>query len=109
MHYDQPLPWYPNYGDHRHWKYWENYNWHPDSNDVRLDFGRWVCREWNSRHTGDQIVLKHKTHHWVYSPTCVSLPSVLISRCEQTERHEALVHPVGSQLLLVPPLFLLSM
>lgn len=73
MHHDAPLPWYPNYGDHRHWKYWENYNWHSDSNDVRLEFGRWVCREWNSRHTGDQVVMRHTTHYSVYGPKFVLL------------------------------------
>jgi hypothetical protein len=69
MHFDAPLPWYPNYGDHRHWKYWENYNWHSDATDVRLEFGRWVCREWNSRHTGDQVVMRHITHYFIYPPT----------------------------------------
>jgi hypothetical protein len=38
---EPPEPLYPNYGNHRNWKFWENYNWHPASQDIRLEFGRY--------------------------------------------------------------------
>lgn len=102
MHLDPPLPWYPNYGDHRHWKYWENYNWHSDASEVRLEHGRWICREWNRRHTGDQVVMRHKTHYFVYGPEyglsffVLSFPdSISQAKCAKAEERY-----VGSQLLL---------
>lgn len=61
-----PEPLYPNYGNHRNWKFWESYNWHPANPEIRLEFGRWVCREWNSRHTGDQRVKRHITYYYWY-------------------------------------------
>ena len=83
-HDGPPEPLYPNYGNHRNWKWWETYgrdnyitisgltrrscrfNWHTDHNDVRLEFGRWICREWNSRHSGDKTLMNHKIHFASY-------------------------------------------
>jgi hypothetical protein len=39
--------------NHRWFKYYENgINNHPENNALRLNFGRWICREYNSRHSG---------------------------------------------------------
>ena len=95
-HTTPPEPWYPNYGNHRNFKYWEkcapamsyfaashaarSYSYSSQNIDSRLEFGtlnlclsfaetdapsgRWVCREWNSRHRGDETLIAHKTHYY---------------------------------------------
>lgn len=39
-------------GNHRWVKYYEFLNWGGNSEDIRLHFGRYVCREYNRRHWG---------------------------------------------------------
>lgn len=41
-------------GNHRWFKLFENgLNSHDYREELRLNFGRWLCREYNSRHDGD--------------------------------------------------------
>jgi len=39
-------------GNHRWVKYYEYLNWGPNGDEVRLSFGRYICREWNKRYHG---------------------------------------------------------
>jgi len=46
------------YRSHPWYKFWESYNWNDASDVLRLNFGRWVCREYNKRHGGTPKELK---------------------------------------------------
>lgn len=89
-HTSLPEPLYQNYGNHRNFKYWEkycalcfswcycfmmlmkkkknilscSYSYNSQNIDARLEFGRWVCREWNSRHFNEEMLITHKTHYY---------------------------------------------
>jgi len=57
--WDKPDPLYISFKNHRWFKYFENgLNTHPANEQIRLNFGRWVCREYNARHGGDERLLK---------------------------------------------------
>eukprot|EP01116_Phalansterium_solitarium_P006826 TRINITY_DN19217_c0_g1_i1.p1 TRINITY_DN19217_c0_g1~~TRINITY_DN19217_c0_g1_i1.p1 ORF type:complete len:658 (+),score=159.09 TRINITY_DN19217_c0_g1_i1:133-2106(+) len=45
-------------GDHRWMKYYERYNNHAAKLQIRLHFGRWLCRQWNApeRHSGPTLL-----------------------------------------------------
>lgn len=47
-------------GNHRWVKYYEFINWAPPGvvDVVRLNFGRYICREWNSRYQGGDLLWK---------------------------------------------------
>jgi len=47
-------------GNHRWVKYYEYLNWGENVDIVRLNFGRYICREYNSRHAG-------KTRLWKFN------------------------------------------
>jgi hypothetical protein len=66
MSWEPPYPLYPNYGNHRHWKAWESFNWNQNSEAIRLEFGRWICREWNTRHSGADRLKRHQTYYTYY-------------------------------------------
>jgi len=59
--FDKPDPSNFVYGfkNHRWFKYFENgYNTHRSNSELRLSWGRWLCREYNSVHTGaDRLYL----------------------------------------------------
>jgi len=58
--WDKPEPFYQAFKNHRWFKYWENgYN---QNEGIRLDFGRWLCREWNSYHSGPNRLWKFSLH-----------------------------------------------
>lgn len=58
--WEKPKPFYLGFKNHRWFKYWENgYNMRED---LRLDFGRWLCREWNGVHNGGSRLYKFNVH-----------------------------------------------
>lgn len=49
--------------NHRWFKLFEvGINSHRHADTLRLSFGRWVCREYNKRHSGKQALYKHDIH-----------------------------------------------
>ncbi|KYR02175.1 hypothetical protein DLAC_00989 [Tieghemostelium lacteum] len=62
--YDKPDPFYKSYGNHRWLKYWEGFC-RPNSELLRLALGRYICKQFNSKHSGgDQ--LKRFSIYFVY-------------------------------------------
>eukprot|EP01132_Coremiostelium_polycephalum_P004161 gene4161-5209_t len=55
---EKPDPYHECIGNHRWFKVYENINTGNGYELVRLGMGRWVCREWNARHTGDKRLYK---------------------------------------------------
>lgn len=54
---------YMGFKNHRWFKYFENgYNHHSAYETIRLEFGRWVCREFNGVHEGDKRLWKFSVH-----------------------------------------------
>jgi hypothetical protein len=58
--WDKPKPFYPSYGNHRWFKFYEQMNSHPQNQAIRLEYGRFICREWNSRHSDGQVLYEFK-------------------------------------------------
>lgn len=61
--YDKPDPvrFYQGFKHHRWFKYFENgYNMHSKNQEIRLSFGRWLCREYLSKYRGDDRLYKFK-------------------------------------------------
>jgi len=59
MSWDKPNPVYISFKNHRWFKYFENgLNSHPNNDVLRLHFGRWICREYNKRHSGAERLFK---------------------------------------------------
>jgi len=58
------------YINHRWFKFWESFNWNEASDELRLQWGRYVCREWNARYGGDKRLKSHKTFYisWAVLP-----------------------------------------
>jgi len=55
LDWSKPEPVYQSFKNHRWFKYYENgLNSHPQHEALRLNFGRWVCREYNKRHHGNE-------------------------------------------------------
>ncbi|KYR02878.1 hypothetical protein DLAC_00351 [Tieghemostelium lacteum] len=52
--FDKPDPFYPSYGNHRWFKYWENGFNQYGADPMRLEMGRYICREFNKRHFGHE-------------------------------------------------------
>jgi hypothetical protein len=61
--FDKPYSVHVSMGNHRWFKLFENgLNAHEYREELRLNFGRWLCREYNSRHTGDDRLWKFSIH-----------------------------------------------
>jgi hypothetical protein len=61
--FDKPYSVHNSMGNHRWFKLFENgLNSHEYREDLRLNFGRWMCREYNSRHDGNDRVHKFSIH-----------------------------------------------
>lgn len=56
--WDPPVDQYKTYNSHPWYKFWENFNWNEESETLRLNFGRWICREYNKIHKGTPKELK---------------------------------------------------
>jgi len=57
--WDKPDPMNVAFKNHRWFKYYENgLNSHASNEVLRLNFGRWLCREYNSVHHGDDRLWK---------------------------------------------------
>jgi len=55
MTFDPPIPFHKSFKSHRWYKYFEVYV--QDNQDaLRLEFGRFICREWNNRHDDEDIL-----------------------------------------------------
>jgi len=51
--------------NHRWFKYYENgINTHPQNEQLRLNYGRYICREYNSRHFGTERLYQFSIH-WI--------------------------------------------
>lgn len=46
-------------GNHRWIKFYEFFNWGENLDVVRLNFGRYLCREWNKRYRGTERLWKY--------------------------------------------------
>jgi len=63
--YDKPRSVHESMGNHRWFKLFENgLNSHEAREDLRLNFGRWLCREYNARHSGGERLYKY-TIYWM--------------------------------------------
>ncbi|KYR02174.1 hypothetical protein DLAC_00988 [Tieghemostelium lacteum] len=69
VNFDKPVPFKASFGNHRWFKFWENgfYRHDGKANVVRLDFGRFICREFNSRHFGNQRLEEFKIYYVYYN------------------------------------------
>jgi len=59
VNWDPPEPFHVPFYNHRWFKYYETYNRGMDNVEVhplRLAFGRYLCREWNNRHSGNDTL-----------------------------------------------------
>ena len=52
---EPPNPVHKSFKNHRWFKYFEN-GFNSDFGDIRLLFGRYICREWNARHNKGRIL-----------------------------------------------------
>lgn len=53
--YDKPRSLHESMGNHRWFKIFENgLNAHEEREVLKLNFGRWLCREYNERHQGSE-------------------------------------------------------
>jgi len=60
--FDKPDPFHLSFKNHRWYKFFEM-GFNGDNHEsVRLNFGRWLCREWNSRHSGAEKLHRYKVH-----------------------------------------------
>ncbi|EFA76512.1 hypothetical protein PPL_10280 [Heterostelium album PN500] len=55
---DKPYPYASCIGNHRWFKVYENLNTGSGYELIRLGMGRWICREWNLKHTGPKRLHK---------------------------------------------------
>jgi len=57
--WQRPDVFYVAFKNHRWFKYFENgLNSHAENSLLRLNFGRWICREYNKRHSGKDKLWK---------------------------------------------------
>jgi len=57
--WDKPDPFYKSFKNHRWFKYYENgINTHTNNDQLRLNWGRYICREFNARHFGKHQIYK---------------------------------------------------
>jgi len=65
MTWAKPDVLWPSFKNHRWFKYYENgINSHTFNDLLRLNWGRYICREYNSRHIGKEALFKFLIH-WV--------------------------------------------
>ncbi|KAF2077349.1 hypothetical protein CYY_001352 [Polysphondylium violaceum] len=62
VNFEKPDPFYPSYGNHRWFKYWENGFNSNNADALRLELGRYICREFNSRHYGPEMLYKFSVY-----------------------------------------------
>ncbi|KAM9945266.1 hypothetical protein ACTFIT_003521 [Dictyostelium discoideum] len=62
VNFEKPNPFYKSYGNHRWFKYYENGYNQANSDSMRLEHGRYLCREFNKRHTGDEQLYKFSVY-----------------------------------------------
>eukprot|EP01114_Cavostelium_apophysatum_P015239 TRINITY_DN410_c0_g1_i8.p2 TRINITY_DN410_c0_g1~~TRINITY_DN410_c0_g1_i8.p2 ORF type:complete len:148 (-),score=31.45 TRINITY_DN410_c0_g1_i8:10-453(-) len=68
--WERPDPIYPSFKNHRWFKYFENgYNTHPANEQIRLEFGKWLCREYNKLHPKNRL----RTYNVVYMPENIDM------------------------------------
>jgi len=61
--FDKPKSLHDSMGNHRWFKLFENgLNSHEAREDLRLNFGRWLCREFNNRNFDDKRLYKYNIH-----------------------------------------------
>jgi hypothetical protein len=60
-----PIDYVRSFGNHRWFKFYENgINTHPANEQIRLHYGRYICREFNKRHRGGEMLHKFSLH-WI--------------------------------------------
>jgi len=60
FNFDKPNPFHLSFKNHRWYKFFEmGFNGDGHEN-IRLNFGRWVCREYNAVHSGDERLHSYK-------------------------------------------------
>ncbi|KAM9980601.1 hypothetical protein ACTFIY_002906 [Dictyostelium cf. discoideum] len=62
VNFEKPDPFYKSYGNHRWFKYYENGYNQGNSDSLRLEHGKYICREFNSRHFGDEMLYKFSVY-----------------------------------------------
>ncbi|EGC30184.1 hypothetical protein DICPUDRAFT_158103 [Dictyostelium purpureum] len=62
VNFEKPNPFYKSYGNHRWFKYWENGYNQANSDSMRLEMGRYICRQFNNRHLGDEMLYKFSVY-----------------------------------------------
>jgi len=62
FNFDKPEPFAPSFKNHRWYKFFEMGFNGANHENVRLNFGRWVCREWNARHEGNDRLYHYTVH-----------------------------------------------
>jgi len=62
VNFEKPDPFYPSYGNHRWFKYWENGFNANNADAMRLELGRYICREFNSRHFDNEMLYKFSVY-----------------------------------------------
>jgi len=67
FNFEKPDPFYKSFGNHRWYKYFENGYNSKDSESLRLNFGRYLCREWNARHRGASMLHTFTVHFVIES------------------------------------------
>lgn len=60
--FDKADPFHESFGNHRWFKYFENGYNNRNRMDLRLHFGKWVCRQYNARHLGVDRLYHFKVH-----------------------------------------------
>jgi len=55
MTYDPPEPFYKSFKSHRWYKYFEVYV-QENQEPLRLEFGKFICREWNRRYEDEDVL-----------------------------------------------------
>jgi len=63
VRWEKPDPYHLSFKNHRWFKYYENgINTHPNNDQLRLNWGRYICREYNARHFGKERLYKFSIH-----------------------------------------------
>ncbi|KAN0045007.1 hypothetical protein ACTA71_006534 [Dictyostelium dimigraforme] len=62
VNFEKPDPFYKSYGNHRWFKYYENGYNQGNSDALRLEHGKYICREFNTRHFGDEMLYKFSVY-----------------------------------------------
>jgi len=58
--WSKPDPFHLSFGNHRWYKFYEQMNGHSQNQQIRLEYGRFICREWNTRHPLESQVYEFK-------------------------------------------------